>query len=191
MKNVMRRKTVLLLTAVALLLTVTVGGTIAYLFTSTGEVVNTFEPTSVTPGIEEDFDGKTKKNVRIQNTGNVPAYIRVAIIGNWVDGDDKVVQTETISVTADGWFTKNGYHYYSSPVVANGHTGYLIGSTGYTPGDKPEGADHFEMQILAQAIQAEGFDVDTNKHPVELAWGVKVNNNDTSADYSDDTISAN
>lgn len=173
MKNVMRRKTVLLLTAVALLLTMAVGGTIAYLFATTGEVKNTFEPAYVNPVIDESFQENVKKNVRIQNDGNVSAYIRVAVVGNWCDAEGNVLQSETVTISANNWIEWNGYYYYKVPVSAGEYTGYLIDSDGYTPSETPEGADHFEMEILAQAIQAEGKGSD-GKHPVEQMWGVSL-----------------
>jgi len=193
MRNVMKRKIVLLLIAVALLLTVAVGGTVAYLSTRTGEVKNTFEPANVVPKIQENFTDKTvKKDVRIQNAGNVDAYIRVALIGNWCDKNGDILSGVNVELTPDptNWFKKDGFYYYSKPVAAGGYTGYLIGEDGYTPNEstKPEGADHFNMDILAQAIQAEG--VSNSEHPVALAWGVTVNENNTPADYSDDTISS-
>ena len=157
MMNVMRRKTVLLLTAAVLLLTMAVGGTMAYLFTSTGEVKNTFEPAHVDPVIKESFEDNVKKNVRILNGGNVSAYIRVAIIGNWCDAQGNVLQSETVEISAEDWIVQDGYYYYSKSVPAGKNTGYLIDSAGYTPSVKPEGADHFEMEILAQAIQADGM----------------------------------
>ena len=49
------KKTLALLIAAALLLTITVSGTVAYLVDSTGAVKNVFEPGKVPPLIQEDF----------------------------------------------------------------------------------------------------------------------------------------
>lgn len=159
MKNVMKRKTVLLLIAVALLLTVAVGGTVAYLSARTGEVKNTFEPANVVPEIKESFDGTTKKEVQIKNAGNVDAYIRVALIGNWCDADGNILKSVDVNVEADGWTKDGGYYYYKDAVPANGVTSYLIGPNGYQPSEesKPANAHHFQLEVLAQAIQAEGM----------------------------------
>ena len=158
MRNVMKRKIVLLLTAVVMILTVAVGGTVAYLTTRTGEVKNTFEPASVIPEIHEKFDGTVKKEVRIENDGNVPAYIRVALIGNWCDAAGNVLKSEDVDIKADGWTRgSDGYYYYNSAVSADSFTNFLIGEAGYTPDNKPTNAHHFQLDVLAQAIQAEGI----------------------------------
>ena len=88
----------------------------AYLSTRTGEVKNTFESGRVVPVITEEFDGTVKKNIQIKNAGNVPAYIRVALIGNWCDANGNVLQSVDVNVTPDGWSrdATSGYYYYDS-----------------------------------------------------------------------------
>ena len=158
MRNVMKRKTILLLTAVVMILTVAVGGTVAYLTTRTGEVKNTFEPAYVVPEIQEKFDGTVKKEVQIKNAGNVSAYIRVALIGNWCDAAGNILKSAEVDVNEAGWSEgSDGYYYYNTAVSAGEFTGYLIGTSGYQPTTKPANADHFQLEILAQAIQAEGI----------------------------------
>ena len=66
--------------SVVLILTLAVGGTIAFLSTKTDPVVNTFNPSQVTCSVVEDFDGKTKTNVNVENTGDIPAFIRVKLV---------------------------------------------------------------------------------------------------------------
>ena len=78
MKNM--KKTVVLLTAIAVLLCATVGGTVAYLVTSTRSITNTFTPSNVTISIEESMSGNVKNDVKIKNTGNTAAYIRAAVV---------------------------------------------------------------------------------------------------------------
>ena len=89
MKHLNRKKTVLLLAMVVLILAGAVGGTLAYIVTSSGPVQNTFTPAHVTCAVEEsDFvDGTStiKNNVTIRNTGNTSAYIRAAVVANWCD----------------------------------------------------------------------------------------------------------
>ena len=94
MKHLNRKKTVLLLAMVVLILAGAVGGTLAYIVTSSGPVQNTFTPAHVTCAVEEDFSDNTiKKDVKIRNTGNTSAYIRAAIVANWVDKDGKIIQS--------------------------------------------------------------------------------------------------
>ena len=162
MRTVKNCKIILLLTAVVMLLTVAVGGTVTYLTTRTGEVKNTFEPAYVIPEIHEDFtDTTVKKNVRIENDGNVSAYIRVALIGNWCDAAGNILKSVDLSdeLSPEGWTVSGSYYYYNADVPVSGYTSYLIGSDGYQPNEenKPANADHFQLEILAQAIQAEGM----------------------------------
>lgn len=160
MKHLNRKKTVLLLAMVVLILAGAVGGTLAYIVTSSGPVQNTFTPAHVTCKVEEDFDGQTKKNVTIKNTGTTSAYIRAAVVANWCDTSGKILAPQPVDLsgmTGDGWTKVGEYYYYNSAVQAAGYTSALI--TNYTP-DRPAGvpADaHLEMTIVCQAVQAEGL----------------------------------
>ena len=134
-KRVMKTKKPVALVALLLLLCCTVAGTLAYLVDKTPEVKNTFEPAKVTTSVLEDpFDGVTKKNVRIKNTGNIPAYIRVAVVANWANSAGDVyggaVPTEGTDYTApvlqNGWIKVGDYYYYTSAVPAGSSTGTLF-----------------------------------------------------------------
>ena len=166
MKHLNRKKTVLLLAMVVLILAGAVGGTLAYIVTSSGPVQNTFTPAHVTCAVEEDFDGQTKNNVTIKNTGTTSAYIRAAVVGNWVDKDGKIIQSgsaENLGIHClNGWELKgDGYYYYPTAVEPGKATKVMF--TNYTaPTDKPTGAYRFEMTIVCQAIQSEGGAVTVN-----------------------------
>lgn len=187
MMNFKVKRAAVLLTAIALLLAAAVGGTVAFLVASTGEVVNTFTPTSITTDIDEDFDGKTKSNVFLTNTGNIPAYIRAKVVFTWKDEAGNVHShkpVRDVDYTID-WGTSewdqgsDGFWYYTQPVLplpegANakeatapvGVTSHLIESC--TDKDTAPDGYNLHVEILAQAIQA------TPASVVEQAWGVKV-----------------
>ena len=82
---------VLLALSLVLVLGLSVGGTLAYLVTSTGPVTNTFTPGEVKTEIKEEFANDIKENVYVTNTGTVDAYIRAQIVINWVDKDGNMV----------------------------------------------------------------------------------------------------
>ena len=116
------KKTIVLLTALLLIFTVTAGSTLAYLVTKTNSVVNTFQPSVMQGSIEEEFNNVTKSDVKVTNTGDVDAYVRAAIIINWVDDEGKVV-TEPVASgdyeidlnegTGKDWIQlSDGYYYY-------------------------------------------------------------------------------
>lgn len=153
------RKSFLLLIAIAALLIMTVGGTVAYLVTSAGPVVNTFEPVKVTTDIDEDFDDKTvKKDVKITNTGDIPVYVRAKVVANWCDKDRNIVAPwkDNITYNETNW-TKgsDGYWYYKGAVAAGDSTKNLFDSYSYKSTDIPADADHLEMTIIHQSVQAE------------------------------------
>lgn len=189
-KRVMKTKKPVALVAILVLLCCAVAGTVAFLIDSTGPVTNTFTPASVTTQVEEEFNGQTKSNVRIKNTGDIDAYIRVAVIVNWADaqgnvyGEKPVERTDyTISynktVQADGgqWIEgSDGYWYYTKPVAPSTennpqYTGVLINSCTQT-GTAPAEGYALQVTILADGIQSEPADAVTE------AWKVvKVDNN--------------
>lgn len=166
---------VLLLAALAVIAMGVVGGTVAYLTMSTEQVENVFTPGKVSCEIYEDFtDGSTvKKNVRIKNTGNTDAYIRVAVIITWKDKDGNISATQPQlgdyvgnngSSFSDWWLSKeDGYWYYTKEAVKPGEfTSNLLDeltvrgtNDGYT----------LSVEILADAIQS------SPKSAVADAWG--------------------
>lgn len=184
-KRVMKTKKPVALVAILVLLCCTVAGTLAYLVDKTPEVKNTFEPAKVTTAVDEKFDGTTKSEVKIKNTGNIPAYIRAAVIINWADangnvygGGTPVASTEevtgdyTISYNTDGsWKQIGDYWYYTKPVAADSLTEKaLIESCAPVAGKAPKGYD-LQVTILADGIQADGVG-SNGKTPMEDAWGV-------------------
>ena len=165
------KKLVLLISVVAILiLALTAGTTLAWLKSSSGPVVNTFEPAKVTSQVEETINGTVKEDVKIKNTSNIDAYIRATVVVNWVDDDGNIAAQKpvagtdyTISYASDtGWWKGNdGYYYYSSPVAPwktanNGDlTGVLINSCQLDAGaNVPEGGYHLSVEIIADAIQS-------------------------------------
>ena len=155
----MKKKSFLILATMVLLLTFAVGGTIAYLVTSTTPVVNTFTPARVTCAVDEPgwTDGALKKqDVRIQNTGNTTAWIRAMVVANWYEGTDenkKIVAPATVSFTPEsGWTQSGGYYYWNSTVAAGDYTGELIPV--YEVTKAPVAGAHLEMTIVCQAVQS-------------------------------------
>lgn len=151
-----------LLAAIVLILTVTVGGTLAYLIDTKGPITNTFTPGKVNIKVDESFNGSTKSNVAITNTGNVDAKIRAMIVVTWQkdgviypEAPVAGVDYEIKGLTGEGW-TPNGEWYEYGPTVApNNATTYLFTSCAPVAGKTPEGY-HLVVDVIAEAIQAEG-----------------------------------
>ena len=172
------------LAAFALAGVLTVGGTVAYLVDQSNPVENVFSSTEVTCEVVETFDESGKKDVQIQNTGDIPAYIRAAVVINWVDSQGRVVPSVpdgySYAMTGNlpagsGWLAgADGYFYYASPVAAFDNdpatsadmTANLIDSITVTAPQSPE--YFLSVDILASAIQAEPSSVVQGKWKVAL-----------------------
>jgi len=166
----MNKKTLVLLIAIAALMTASIGGTVAWLATSSGPITNTFTPAHVSVSVTDEIDGNTKKNVQITNTSDIPVYMRVAVVANWYDDAGNIVAPWTNNLgTLSGWTLKDdGYYYYNGTVPAE--DGVLGGTDTVTLFDTYEAKNgpadaHLEMDIIAQVIQATPTDA------VTAAWG--------------------
>lgn len=178
MKRNMKTKALLTM-SVALLLLVAVGTTLAYILTNTDPVVNTFTPSKVSCAVVENSDepvsggiqntGKTKSNVQIKNTGDTDAYIRVAVVTNWVSADGSRVwaqkpientdYTMTLASAVDWIRGADGFYYYGEDVSPNHLTELLITEAKLMDGvTAPKGTDgtqyYLSIEIVASAIQS-------------------------------------
>lgn len=157
--------------AIILILVMAIGGTVAFLVTHTDQIVNTFQPTDVSCEINEKFndDNTVKTSAVVENTGKIPAYIRVAVVANTVDADGNITGAKDVSnkLAGSGWTKVGDYYYYNGVVEPNEKTENLLA----------EGIDlnGIQVTILASAIQAEPDSA------VAQAWGVKFDGSTWSA----------
>lgn len=163
-------KRVSLIIALALLLCVSIGATIAYIVANTGEVKNQFTPGQVSCSVEETKSGSTKTSVKIKNTGNTDAYIRVAVIANKVDADGNITEAYDVSscLAGDGWTKEGGYYYWGQKVAPGETTGELLKSSLDFAGAN--------VTILADAVQADGVASTAavgieGQTPSQIVWG--------------------
>lgn len=154
-------KSILLLVSAFLIITMTIGGTAAYLVTSTTPLENVFIPSDVTTEVVEKLDGSTKSDVKIHNTGSTDAWIRAAIIVTWKDASGNVYGVAPISGTdyvmtvdlASGWtLGSDGFYYWTLPVDPDASTGVLIRSCTYSA-NAPDGY-RLSVEIIASGIQS-------------------------------------
>ena len=170
------RKAPVALVAILVLLCCAVAGTVAYLVTSTGPVTNTFTPARVTTEVVEEFNGQTKSNVKIQNTGDIDAYIRVAVIVNWADENGNVYGGAVPKEGKDyselklktSWVKgSDGYYYYTNPVAPEAFTTAMFEPITQQQ-DCADTNYKLQVTILADGIQSVPADA------VKEAWGVTV-----------------
>lgn len=175
------RKEFVLLVSVFAMIAGVVGGTVAYLVAGTDPLINNFDLADVSCGVEEKFDNQIKENVKIKNTGDIPAYIRAKVVVTWKDEDGNVYGQAPIEETdysiqynEKDWKQDGDYWYYDEPVAPvtenNCYTPVLINSCSPIADQTPEGY-HLSVEILAEAIQSEPIKA------IQEAWGYTPSNN--------------
>ena len=167
---------------VCILACAAVSGSLAWLISAPGPVVNEFIPGEVTIQVVETFDDEhtTKQNVSIKNTGNVPAYIRVALVPAWVDDEGNIAakpkpaSLDNCNITwgkdgngyEDDWFIgDDGFYYCKTVIEPDGSTPILIKSCTVKDGEHEY---DFELQVIASAVQS------LPTSTVETVWPVVV-----------------
>lgn len=175
-----KRKRIIALLVGGILLAGTVG-TLAWL-SATGVLVNQFGIGSVTPSVQETLNGNVNSNVKAENTGTAPAYIRAAVDIYWQDGNgarlweepqadkDYVIAWSVADASgansASSWVkASDGFYYWTSPVAPNTETDVLIASV--TELRATEGRN-LVVDVSTQAVQSVPDDA------VREAWNCTV-----------------
>lgn len=171
----MKKSRILLIILIASLVVslILCGTVLAYMFKQTEYKNNEFIPANVSCKVVEEFDGKQKTSIKVQNTGNIDAYLRVRFVSYWVDSDGNVVAKPSsmpeINMAA-GWLKgENNTYYYKTPVSPTNQTESLLSS----PITLQKDADGY-MQVIdvfAEAIQSKPHNA------VSDSWGVVIDSN--------------
>ena len=152
-------------------------------------VENNFVPGKVACEVQEKFGADyVKRDVRVQNTGNTDAYIRVLLVFTWKDdagnifsnkpqeGIDYQINMDNMYLT--DWIMQKSdagvYFYYKKPVAPSTETGKLIESLYQiaTVTGPENGTYKLSVDILADAVQADPPEA------VADSWGVAVENDE-------------
>lgn len=178
-----KRKRIIALLVGGIFLAGTVG-TLAWL-SATGVLVNQFGIGSVTPSVQETLNGNVKSNVKAENTGTAPAYIRAAVDIYWQDATsgarlweepqadkDYVIAWSVADAlganSASSWVkASDGFYYWTSPVAPNTETDVLITSVREL---KATEGRNLVVDVSTQAVQS------TPDEAVHEAWGCTVQN---------------
>lgn len=185
-----RAKALLLIASLAVLLTATVGSTAAWLVSKPAAVENDFVPGKVACQVLEDFGTESgtsvKRNVRVKNTGNTDAYIRVLLVFTWKDDagnifSNKPQEGKDYQIVMDdltNWIMQKSdagvYFYYKKRVAPEEETRNLIESLYQiaTVTGPEKGKYKLSVDILADAVQADPPEA------VADSWGVDVENDE-------------
>lgn len=158
-----KKRSILIVLALVLIVAIAAGGTLAWLTSSTSALENTFDAGEVPVVIQENFIEGTgeKTNVNVKNVGNVPAYIRVAIIPTWMEedggsysfvGEPASMSDVALTPGSSNWIQVGEYYYYKLPVDAKTATENLADSIRV---NTPNTGYYLNLQIVADSIQAE------------------------------------
>lgn len=167
-----RRRRAAGLLALALAGALAVGGTFAWLTSQSESVVNTFSPATVTTEIDEDITSGDKENICVENTGDVPVYVRAQVVVNWIDGEGNIAasvpENYQYAISPDPWPAKgsgwvegtDGFFYYTAQLAEKGKSGFktknLINAvtSKVVLADGEEQEYFLSVEILSEAIQA-------------------------------------
>ena len=166
-------RTAVLLIAIILLISTAVGSTVAFLATKTEPVENSFEYANVSCEVMQDRDTEGSSIVKVENTGTISAYIRAAVVANWMDKDGNIAASVPegysydLTCSSGSWVQgTDGFFYYLLPVAPGASTeGNLLTCTVTCP-ETPEYT--LSVEVLAEAIQS------TPASAVNEAWNVAV-----------------
>lgn len=193
-RRVRKQKRTALIAALVMVGVLLVGGTVAWMTSSTNSVINTFKSGSISTEVDEEIDGGVKSNVSVKNTGSVEAYIRANIVVNWVDGGGNIIAEKpregaghdyTMTVksaspaTSTNWFVQGGYYYWPAAVAPDGSTGILIEVCELTEAGKTKAKANgykFKVDVIASGIQTVPTSVVVNEWKVGVSNGVLVPN---------------
>lgn len=177
-----RRKTWLPVCLLALALAA-VGITAAFMFREAA-VKNRFQPAEVSCTVHEKLDGgeftggmhtgHQKHGIKIENTGNVDAYLRVRLVSYWVDADGNPVGLPSVApalVLRDGWFLGSDGAYYFREAVAPGElTGILCAPIDLETSVDADGNTVYQaLDVLGEAVQALPTTAVTTAWPVSVS----------------------
>ena len=173
------KKTGTLLFSLVLLLTMMVGGTLAYLTIHTDPGVNQFTPSHVSCEVTEKFSGTVKSEVNVKNTSDIDAYIRVKLVTYRVNSAGA-----HIGGTAEipgfnpgaGWVKHGEYYYYTQPVAPGASpTANLTDSMTLTGSYNDADGGKQVIEVMAEAIQS------VPATAVQNSWGVIISENSVAA----------
>lgn len=156
--------------ATVMLLALAIGGTVAWLTDKSPAIVNTFTPSKVSCEVEEDFNARDgiKSNVKVKNTSDIPAFIRVKLVTYRTNGKGQHIggTAELPSFTpGSGWVEHNGYYYYTQPVQPQNFTGILIDEIQLKDPYMDADGGRQAIDVMAEAIQS------VPEAAVQDAWG--------------------
>ncbi len=194
----MKKKVTLIVTCVALVAAIVVGGTLAF-FTDNDKVENvvTFGNVSISltepnyskdPKYDEASAGITgampgdliTKDPTVKNDGSNPAWIRVKVEVKWSESQNPVPNQEDLFELNTDWVDgKDGYYYYTKKLESGGETSILFQGDNDNKNqikipedwtqDTIKNTGSLQINVTAEALQSENNDIPANGS-IEDVW---------------------
>ena len=174
MMKKLSKKAITVIASVLILISVSVGATVAYLIAKTPSIENSLQTATVSCAVQGDTSAELKSNITIKNTGNTDAYLRAKILVVW-QADNGVINANTpvegtdyaLTIGSTNWLLgSDGYYYYRSSVAPDSASETLISATTLLS-ERPEGYS-LSVQIYASAIQS------NPQSAVAQVWNARV-----------------
>ena len=191
--KITKRSAVLLVLAFLLIVSIPVGVTLAIMHNRTEAVVNTFVPGVVDCEVTETFTQGVKTSVKVTNTGNTDAYLRIRVLSYWQDSKGNIVARPaelpsityygnpgTYDATKGDWIydSNNATYYCVVPVAPGAATPELLKSSitmpdpvevpGTQNGITVKYTYYPVIEFVAEAVQAEP------DRAVEQSWNLNI-----------------
>lgn len=155
------------------------GVAVAYMVTRMESQKRLFVPAEVSCVVEEATDSPItqKSSIKVKNTGNIEAYIRVRLVSYWVqeiEGKTEIIAKESEMsdfTVGTGWVRgSEDTFYYVNPIEADGLTSNLLGSELLLEEEENEDGTICRqvVEVFAEAIQSKP------EETVRTSWGVTV-----------------
>ena len=123
----------------------------------------TLAPSTISVEVTDIVENKTtKKNLETRNTGNKDAWMRAAIVGNWVNTSGQIVapwndsQGTFVGLGGNGAWIEggDGFWYFQYKVPAGGLPSTPLFTTYTKPSTTPSGAAGLQIDITVQVIDS-------------------------------------
>lgn len=155
------------------------GTVFAMMIASSQKESNNFVPASVSCSVNEVFDAATgkKSSIKVQNTGNIDAYLRVCLVSYWTETEEgttfvssKPSELPAVSFNSENWIKSDidNIYYYKYPVKPGSETAELLSYSITVAGYNADDGTTQVVEVFAEAIQALPSD------SVTESWGVAL-----------------
>ena len=167
----------------------------AFMLHKTEVYSNRLVTSNVEATVREGFNAENsvKSSIKVENTGELDAYIRVRLVGYWQDSKGYPVGLDftmpAITINSTDWIasTAEPYTYYYKHIVPKHDPSsdeydltkeLITDSISLTMVNDPYNGVNYEyypvIEVFAEAIQAEGITDLDDTPAVVNAWGVTV-----------------